>query len=141
MPDITRSTGNVRATHPRNAEIYDGQVSEAVLEGQAIHLHTTGKLRLADSNVAGRQQARGIALNSAGTGRTGVSYLRRGTVAGFDLSGLAYDALVYLSDTVGEFSTTAGTMSAPVGRVTQIPDGGIPTKVILFEFPITQTFA
>jgi hypothetical protein len=141
MADIAKVAGTVRATHPRNAEIYDGLAGETIAEGDTVYLASTGKYMLTDTNVAGKQQGRGIALNAAGTGRPGVSVLRRGTVAGFTVTAMAYDALVYLSDTPGAVGTAAGTMSAPVGRVTAIADGGTPTKVILFDFPITATFA
>jgi hypothetical protein len=55
-------------------------------------------------------------------------------VAGFDLSSLAYDALVYLSDTPGKLSTAAGSHSSIAGRVAAMTDRdpvtGKPSKLL-----------
>ena len=141
MADIAVSAEGVRLTHVQNSERFDGLAGEAITAGQLVYLATTGKFMVADANVAGKQQARGIALTSAGTGRPGFTYLKRGPVAGFTTNMPAYDALVYLSDTAGAVGTTVGTMTVPVGRVMQIPDGGTPTKVIYFDFPGNTVFA
>lgn len=143
MADIALGTGAnaVRATHPRNAIIYDGLAGETITTGQLVYLASTGKYGVADANVAGKQQARGIALNDAGTGRPGLSILVKGTVAGFTTNMPAYDALVYVSDTAGALGTAAGTLPGPVGRVIAVPDGGTPSKAILFDFPVSTTFA
>lgn len=141
MADILATAANVRATHPSTSIIYDGLAGETITAGQLVYLATTGKHGVADTNVAGKQQARGVALNDAGTGRPALSILKTGPVAGFSTNMPAYDALVYASDTAGAVGTAAGTVSAPVGRVGAIPDGGTPTKVIFFDFNWISVFA
>jgi hypothetical protein len=141
VADITATATNVRATHPSTSVIYDGLAGETITAGQLVYMASTGKYGVADTNVAGKQQARGVALNSAGTGAPGISILKTGPVAGFTTNMPAYDALVYASDTAGAVGTTAGTVSAPVGRVGAIPDGGTPSKVIFFDFNWISVFA
>jgi hypothetical protein len=141
VADITRSTGNIRATHPQNSIIFDVLVGETVTEGQLLYLASTGKYGVADTNVAGKQQVRGVALSNGGTGKPGVSMLVKGPVAGYTTNMPAYDAVVYASDTPGEIGTTAGTMSVAVGRVGTIPDGGTPTKVVYFDISWLTTWA
>jgi hypothetical protein len=139
VADLLATAANIRATHPSTSVIYDGLAGETITAGQLVYLASTGKYGVADANVAGKQQARGIALNSAGTGAPGLSILKTGPVAGFTTNMPAYDARVYASDTAGAVADTAGTMSVTVGRVGAIPDGGTPSKVIFFDFSwITQ---
>ena len=59
----------------------------------------------------------------------GVSLLERGAIGGYDVSGLAYDALVYLSDTAGALADAAGTATVVCGRVVPMSDKDL-TKVI-----------
>ena len=143
MPDIAASAGNVRATHPQNSERFDGLAAEAIAEGQLVAMvAATGKYVVADANVAGRNQPRGVALSAAGPGRPGFTFLKRGPVAGFTTNMPAYDAPVYASDTAGAIGTTTpaiGSVAALVGRVMAIPDG-TPTKVIYFDFPWTGVY-
>ncbi len=140
MADIAVSPDFERLSHPRNSEIFDGLAGETIAAGQIVYLTATGKFMVADANVVGKQQARGIALSNAGPGRPGISVLKQGPVAGFTTNMPAYDAPVYLSDTAGAVGTTAGTVSVPIGRVMAIPDGTI-TKVIYFDFNWISTFA
>ncbi len=141
MADILRTTTSIAPTHPRNSEIFDGIAGETIAAGQQVYLASTGKWMVGDTNAAGKQQVRGLALNAATTGKPGLSVLKRGPVAGFSTNMPAYDALVYASDTAGETATAAGTVSSPCGRVMAIPDGGTPTKVIYFDFNWISVFA
>jgi hypothetical protein len=71
---------------------------------------------------------RGIALKSVAAGQP-VPVLVRGVVFGFTVSGLAYDAAVYVSDTAGSLADAAGTTSLVAGRVVPLTDRGL-TKVL-----------
>jgi len=128
MADIALTAAQVAACFPDKAEIVDMIAASTITQGQALYQTTAGKAAPADANASGLQQFRGIALNAAGAGQA-VSVLVRGHVAGFTVSGMNGDALVYLSDTVGVLADGVGTMTVNCGRVTCLPDGSL-TKVI-----------
>jgi len=131
MADITVTAGKVGAVFPTKADIHDRIAAETITKGQALYIASDGKVGLADANAAGKQQFRGIALNGGGAGQA-ISVLERGHIAGYDLSGLNADALVYLSDTAGALADGAGTMEVPVGRVVCLSDANL-TKVIFID--------
>lgn len=93
--------------------------AEAVNPGQAARLDTSnGKLTKANATVAAEARILGVAVGSkANTAGEPTTIIRKGVVDGFDLSSLAYDAAVYLSNTDGTLADTAGTVSTVVGRV------------------------
>ena len=128
MADIALTATQVAACFPDKAEIVDMIAASTITQGQALYQTTAGKAAPADANASGLQQFRGIALNAAGAGQA-VSVLVRGHVAGYTVSGMNGDALVYLSDTVGVLADANGTMNVQCGRVTCLPDGSL-TKVI-----------
>lgn len=121
MADIALTANRVQVIFPDKAEIFDFIAVEAITKGQAVYQTTAGKVGVADANAAGKQQFRGIALNSASAGRA-VSVLKKGHVAGFTVSGVNGDAPLYLSDTAGSLSDTVGTMTVNVGRVVGLTD-------------------
>lgn len=131
MADITVTAGKVGAVFPTKADIHDRIAAETITKGQALYIASDGKVGLADANAAGKQQFRGIALNGGGAGQA-ISVLERGHIAGYDLSGLNADALVYLSDTAGALADGAGTMEVRVGRVVCLSDANL-TKVIFID--------
>ena len=131
MADITVTAGKVGAVFPTKADIHDRIAAETITKGQALYNTSDGKVGLGDANAAGKQQFRGIALNGGGAGQA-ISALERGHIAGYDLSGLNADALVYLSDTAGALADGAGTMEVPVGRVVCLSDANR-TKVIFID--------
>lgn len=91
--------------------------AEAITAGQAVRLDTSsGKFTKANGTTAAEARFYGVALKSAAAGEA-LTALRHGVMDGFDLSGLAYDAAVYLSDTDGALDTAAGTVSTVLGRV------------------------
>lgn len=140
MADIAKQTGAVvHAIWPTKADIKPVIAAETAANGNAAYLATSGKYGLADANAAGKQQFRGIFLEPAGAGQ-GTSILRRGAVGGYDLSGLAYGALVYLSDTAGALADAAGTMTVPVGRVEPMSDTDL-TKVLFIDVPHLTTWS
>lgn len=91
--------------------------AEAIVAGAPVRLDTsTGKFTNANGTTAPEARVWGIAVHSAAAGEP-VTAIRNGVMDGFDVSGLAYDAPVYLSDTDGRLDTAAGTVSVVVGRV------------------------
>jgi hypothetical protein len=68
-------------------------------------------------------------LNTVGAGDA-VDVCEDGEVYGFGLSGLNYDALVYLSNTAGALADGAGGTSVVCGRVNALTDNPTLTKVL-----------
>jgi hypothetical protein len=130
MADIVVTADNVAVLYPRHAETYDGIAAAAITAGQILYTNSSGKLDLYDSNGSGTLQPTGMALNSVGAGQA-VSYLKRGFVAGFTISALAYDAALYGSNTAGALADAAGASSVILGRIKAIPDS--PSKALWFE--------
>lgn len=91
--------------------------AEAIVAGAPVRLDTAnGKWTNANGTVAAEARVWGIATRTAAAGEA-LTAVRNGVMDGFDLSGLAYDAAVYVSDTDGRLDTAAGTVSTVVGRV------------------------
>lgn len=125
MADISVTAANVEPIHPDRCVIYDFIAGEALTKGQAVYqIAASGKAGVADANAAGKQQFRGIALETVAAGQP-VSVLKEGAVSGYDLSGMAYDAAAYLSDTAGALGTAAGTLSVVCGRVVGVTDASV----------------
>lgn len=96
---------------------------EAISAGQAVRLDTsTGKFTKANGSSSGEARIYGIATKTVAAGEP-VTAIRKGVLDGFALSGLNYDAAIYLSDTDGTLANTTGTVSVEVGRV--IPGAGV----------------
>lgn len=121
MADLTVTAAHIAPVFPLKADIHDYLAAESITKGQAVYFTSSGRVGVADANVAGKQQCRGIALNAAGVGQA-VSVLHRGHVYGFGVSALNADALVYLSDTAGALADAAGTLNVRVGRVVALAD-------------------
>jgi hypothetical protein len=143
MADISISTGAaVQPVFPDSAEIFPFVPAVAFTQGQAVAFNSSGKGILADSNLTSSsgvaQQFRGLALEKGGT-RQGVSLLKRGHVAGFDLSALAYGAKVYLSDTAGAIADTpSATKSVVIGQVVPMSDSDA-TKILYVDATLGWT--
>lgn len=132
MTDIVAVPASAAVIYPHIAEIYDVVLTEDVTALQAGYQLTTGLYGLADANVAGKQQARGIFLKTGKAGAA-VPFLIRGHVAGYTVSGLNADVRLYLSDTVGLLADAAGTMSVTLGRVVAMPNPPEFTKVVYID--------
>lgn len=112
--------------------------AEVCSPGQAVRIDTTtGNFTKANGSAAGEARIYGIVVggvpNVAGQP---VTAIRKGVVDGYDLSAIAYDAAIYLSDTDGALGTTAGTVSTVVGRVipaTSQPLGTANDKLLLIN--------
>lgn len=91
--------------------------AEAITAGMAVRLDTTsGKFTKANGSAAGEARIWGIATKTVASGMP-VTAIRKGVMDGWDLSGLNYDAAVYLSDTDGRLADANGTVNVAVGRV------------------------
>lgn len=93
--------------------------AEVCSPGQAVRLDTSsGKFTKANGTTAPEARIYGIVVGGkANVANEPVTAIRKGVIDGYDLSGLAYDAPVYLSDTDGALADAAGTVSVVVGRV------------------------
>ena len=131
MADKEVVAANVNVVFPEMAEIVSVKLDEATTAGQTLHLTAGGDYALADANVSGERQVRGIALEGGAAGEF-VSMLRYGIVAGFVISGMAYDAILYQSDTAGALADGVGTVTVPVGLVVPLADSSL-TKVLFFN--------
>lgn len=132
MADLTLTAAQVAPVFPQLAEIYSGILAATVTQGQANYLvAASGTYGVADANDSGKEQFRGLALEGGGAGQA-ISILKEGHVYGYDLSGMDYDDLVYLSDTAGKLADAAGTMEVVVGRVVPLTDSSL-TKVLYVD--------
>ncbi|HEU4327374.1 MAG TPA: hypothetical protein VFS21_29825 [Roseiflexaceae bacterium] len=133
MSAIALTSAQVAPIFPEDAEIFDFVADELVSAGQAIYGTTTGGAGLADADASGKDAFRGIALNSAGAGQA-VSVLKKGHVAGFAVSGMAYNAPAYLSTTAGGLDTAAPGSGTTLicGRVVPMSDSAR-TKVLYID--------
>ncbi|GIK42439.1 MAG: hypothetical protein BroJett011_62720 [Chloroflexota bacterium] len=129
MTDLTVTAAQVGVVDPAKAVIKTYIAAAAITAGQAIYQNTSGKADLADANGSGTLQFRGVALKTVGAGDA-VDVCEDGEVYGFDLSGLNYDALVYLSNTAGALADGAGGTSVVCGRVNALTDNPTLTKVL-----------
>ena len=127
MADITVTSAQVSLLDPMKAEVNSYVAAEAITKGQAVAFDTNGKVRVADANGT-YKQFRGIALQSAAAGAV-LEVVHDGRVAGFTLSGMNGDAIIYLSNTAGKLATAAGSTTVIAGRVVVKTDGPTNTKV------------
>jgi len=129
MTAISLTAGKVAVVFPEQAEIYNVVLAEAVTKGLALYQTTSGTYGIADANVAGKQQFRGVALEAANAGE-GISMLKQGILAGYTLG--TYEDEVYLSDTAGAFDTAPGTLLVKAGRVISLADPAL-TEVLYVQ--------
>lgn len=128
MTDIVVTPAQVAAVDPKTALIQSYIAGVAITKGQAVYIASTGKLGVCETDQAGKQQFRGIALNAGGIGAA-IDVLHEGLLYGFTVSALNADVLVYASNTAGALADANGTMTVPAGRVVCLPDKSL-TKVI-----------
>ena len=130
MADLSFTSADVRDATPVNQSFKINLIAAvAITAGQAVYLNSSGKAALADASAAGTATCIGIALETVSIGQP-VPILVVGFVTGFSLSGVAYDTLLFVSDTAGDLEDAgAGSVSAPVGRCYSLGDSDA-TKVI-----------
>lgn len=131
MADLALTAAQIGVVFPRVANIFPFVAAETITAGQICFVDTAGKLQLADANAGGEQQARVLALNGGGAGQA-IDGLKEGHVHGFTIT-QAYDAPIFLSDTVGVLADAAGTLEVPLGIVAPLTDGSTITKVLYFS--------
>ncbi len=101
--------------------------------GTPVYLDSNGKWAKASSAAANAaSRVRGITHKKVVAGQA-VTAIAQGELAGFDLSGLAYGAPVYLNDTAGVIGDAAGTVSIILGYVIPGPSQarGVAAKKLL----------
>ena len=92
-------------------------LGETLVVGDAVRQDTsTGKWTGANGTTTTENRIWGVLVSVDEAGAVGTA-IRSGLIDGFDLSGMNYDAPVYLSDTNKKLDTAAGTVSTVVGRV------------------------
>lgn len=111
------------------------KAAEDITCGAGCRFDANGKAIQGNAANATNADIAGLSVRSQKTGE-GVVLIRKGIVAGYDLSGLAFWAKVYLSDTTGKLADAAGTVSKVVGHVVPVPGtlpGSAPMKALLIE--------
>jgi hypothetical protein len=119
MTAIAVTTAKVAGNITTKTRSY--KAAEAITAGQAVYKLAAGTVGIADANASGKQQFRGIALETRGAGEA-VLVAEEGPVEGFTFT-QDVDVLIYLSDTAGGLDDGVGTMTVPVGRVNMRDDG------------------
>lgn len=132
MADIALTSAQVRAINPDEAEFHNAEAGEALTKGDIVYFNTAGKAIKADGSAAGTANARGVAMETVGSGQA-VSILKRGLCAGFTVAALNADVQVFISDTAGKLADAGGTVAVPAGRVAIMLDKDN-TKVVYFDF-------
>lgn len=109
---------------------------EAISAGQAVRLDvSTGLFTKANASSAAEARIYGIAVKTVPAGMA-VTAIKKGVLDGFDLSALAYDKAVQLSNTDGTLADAAGTVAITMGRVipgTGTTLGTAPDKLLLVD--------
>ena len=107
MTDIALVAAQIAPVYPEKAEIFDAIAAATITAGQALYFASAGKVHLADASGSGTLQFRGIALNGGGAGQA-ISVLKKGHCYGFTVSGVAYDAALFLSNTAARSEIARG---------------------------------
>lgn len=124
MADLNILPTGISPVWPEQAEIKSYKAAADLSAGNLLYVDASGKVGKADGNgPSPKNRFRGIALQSAKAGQT-LDVLVAGYIQGYDVSGLAYDTAVYVSDSAGALADTAGTTSLLVGRVVPMNDPG-----------------
>lgn len=104
-------------TKPNHADQRTLPAAEAITAGAPVRLDTTnGRFTNANGTTAPEARWEFLAMRTVGAGES-VTGVRGCLVDGLDLSAVAYDAPIYVSDTDGRLGDAAGTVSTIVGRV------------------------
>jgi hypothetical protein len=140
MANLTVTSAQVAVVFPTKAETFNAICVSTVTAGQPVYQTSAGKVAPADGNGSGTVQFRGIALENGGAEQA-ISVLKEGHCYGFDLSGLNYDELVYLSNDVGRVcDDTPGSTTVNIGRVMPLSDADL-TKTLYVSARWTGTWS
>ena len=122
MADITRDKDHVADLFPLKTQKHTFQAAVNIQAGQPLYIDANGKANLADANgVAPANTYVGIAMQTVNAGQM-VDAAWEGDIEGFTLTGLAYGAAVYVSNSAGELADAAGTATLLVGYVYPMSD-------------------
>src|SRR3990172_4586468 len=100
MTAVVVTAARVGPIWPLEAKIRTRIAAEALTAGQTVYVNSNGKVAKSNADAAGTAKLRGVALQTVGAGQA-VDVQFEGEIGGFTVSALAYDAVVYLSDTAG----------------------------------------
>lgn len=139
MADIVRTSSSVALVKPQDNHIYPLVAGENIEAGQLVCINSSGKAVKADAGALATARAAGFATHYANSG-AGVSVLRRGMLKGFTLTGLAYNALVYASDTAGAVADAPGAIGTFTKVVASVWALSGPTaeKVLMVDIDATE---
>lgn len=144
MAAVTVTAAKVGVAFPASARIRSAVGGAALSGGNSAYIDTGGLAQLCTSADATHGQFAGIAIPAKNSGfACGVgqacNLLQWGEVEGFDLSGVAFGALIYVADD-GTYATTAGTKTVPIGKVvptTELDSSGNYKKLLMIMVPFT----
>ena len=141
MADIVVTAAKVSPVYPTKAEIYPFIAGVTITAGQVVYLATDGKVGVGEADQAAKDQPLGIALQGVGAWQA-VDVLIRGHVYGFTLANQNYGIPLYLSDTAGAMTDTAGesTVNQIMARVFPLSDSSL-TKVVFIDIPFATEYA
>lgn len=138
MADITVTAAKVGRIYPDKDEVFPIKLGETVTAGQVLNLDTAGTYGIADANGSGNElQPRVVALEGGAAGAW-VPGMKRGWLNGYTVSSADADIPLYLSNTAGALSDSAGGTTAICGRVVLAPNG---EKVVYVDFDWTVVWA
>ena len=126
--DITVTAAKVGLVDPEKATVRSYKAAETITKGQAVYITTSGTVGLADDNASGKHQFRGIALSGGGAGQV-IDVCEKGDLYGFTLTTVAYDGIVYLSQTAGALYDTSVGNAIVCGRAEPLADKDL-TKIL-----------
>jgi hypothetical protein len=129
MSTIAVTAAKVGLVHPTRAEVWPVELAEAATAGQVLYQTSSGTFGLCDTGTAAKDEPRGVALEAGSAGQV-ISMVKKGAIYGATLSGVAYDGLVYASNTAGGLSDSA--VAEIVGRVVPLSDAS-KTKVLYVD--------
>lgn len=140
MADITVTAADVRVVFAEQAEFRNVVAAATITAGQLVYMNTSGKVDLCDFDAIASGKPYGIALEGAAADQA-LSVLKRGYLAGYNLSSQAYGARIYSSATPGALSDAAATSTpdviAAIGCVDALSD---PSKTKVLRVDIQDGF-
>jgi hypothetical protein len=144
MADLTVTAARIAPVNETQYVAKTYIAGAAITAGQPVYLATTGKVSPARANATGTINGYvGIALNGGAAGDA-IEVIKSGSVYGYDLSGMAYGAKVYVSSaTAGALQDTivtgTGNFVVATGVVVPMSDPSL-TKVLWVAVPMASVF-
>lgn len=130
MAEVVCIPAQVGLVDPMKAVVRSYRAAVAITSGRAVYLLADGRVGLAAADQAGRDQFRGIALQTVGAGQV-VDVVEQGDVWGFNVAAINCDAFVFLGDRDAgppvrdgllDDAASAGGTTVRVGRVVALTD-------------------